>query len=104
MRGIPLPFATGCCLVPDGAKACTGVHVMAPTRTKGATASARLAANPNVTSTSSVSTLRRRAVNGMEQGPLQLQEDGDGAVVGQGHLHVGAEDAGLHPGTLLPQR
>ncbi len=30
---------------------------------------------------------------------LQVQDDRDGAVVDQGDLHVGAEDAGLHPGT-----
>ena len=29
---------------------------------------------------------------------LQVQDDRDGTVVDQGDLHVGAEDAGLHPG------
>jgi hypothetical protein len=34
---------------------------------------------------------------------LQVEDDRDRAVVDQGDLHVGAEDAGLHPGTEVLQ-
>ncbi len=35
---------------------------------------------------------------------LQIEDDGDGAVVDQGDLHAGAEDPGLHPGAEIAQR
>jgi hypothetical protein len=36
-------------------------------------------------------------------GRLEVDDDGDGAVVDEGDLHVGAEDAGFDAGTEIPQ-